>query len=244
MMTPSIPVLIIPLSILLFLGPIIVLIVIVGNIHLGPIQIDLSTRKPYVRWLIAFFSLGSWLALYIPIVSLASKAMFLEISNAPPVRIEVAADNTTTSSSFWNHSDLSFSSRGIVDRQMDELGECAGGGHITQYWLLPDQQTGWVQIDLLRNYHIVKLRWLNTHNGRCGDDRATTNFHIALSQTGDFNGEDRIVYSGEMNFSQSPRFEEVILSPGVSARFVRFYVDDFYGKGGGLNELEVYTDVP
>jgi hypothetical protein len=243
-MISTITVFVISLSVLLFFAPILVVIAFLGNVQLGPIHIDLSNRNTNTRLLIAFVGIAGWLALYIPLATLASKAMVTEISSFAPERIEVAAGKLTMASAFWNHPDLSFSSKGIVDRQIDEIGECAGGGHDTQYWLLPDQQTGWVQIDLLQNYNIVKLRWLNTFNGRCGGERATTAFHIALSQTGDFSGEDQTVYSGEMVFSPSPTYQETILSPAVLARYVRFYVDDYYGVGGGLNELEVYANVP
>jgi hypothetical protein len=237
---------VISLSVLMFFGPILIIIAMIDKIQLGPVHIDLSHRTTTARILIAFLGLGSWLALYIPLVLLASRTVVTDISNstAPEKRVEVAAGKPTTASAFWDHSDLSFSSNGIVDRQTNESGLCAAGGHTTQYWLLPDQQTGWVQIDLLQNYKVVKLRWLNTFNGRCGGDRATTHFHIALSQMGDFRGEDQTVYSGEMTYSESPAYEETILSPSVLARYVRFYVDDYYGLGGGLNEFEVYVDVP
>ncbi len=163
---------------------------------------------------------------------------------APVTAMEVAASKPTTASGFWRHADLSFPPRGIVDRRTDEAGPCVNGGHNTQYWLLPDGQIGWVQVDLLQNYDIVRIRWLNTYNGRCGGDRATTRFHIALSLTGAFREEAQIVYWGEMEYSPSPTYGEVILSPPVPARYVRFYVDEYYGWGGGLNELEVYAILP
>ena len=243
-MLPTITVLVISLSVLLFFLPILVIIVLIGDVQLGPIHIDLSNRSTNTRRFIALVGIGGWLALYIPLVSLASKTMVAGISNSASERIEVAAGKPTTASAFWSHPDLSFPPAGIVDGQIDEMGECAGGGHATQYWLLPDGQAGWVQIDLQQNYDIVKLRWLNVYNGRCGGNRATTNFHIAVSRTGDFRGEEQTVYSGEMTFSQSPTFEETSLSPAISTRYVRFYVDDYYGTGGGLNELEVYATAP
>jgi hypothetical protein len=239
---PTITVFVVSLSVLLFLLPILVIIALIGDVHLGPIHIDLSNRTRNTRLFIAVVGIGSWLALYIPLVSLSSRTMVAEISNSSPERIEVAAGKPTTASAFWSHPDLSFPSNGIVDGQPDEIGECTGGGHTTQYWLLPDGQTGWVQIDLMRNHDIVKLRWLNTYNGRCGGNRGTTDFHIAISLTGAFQGEEQTVYSGEMTYSQSPAYEETVLSPAVSTRYVRFYVDDYYGMGGGLNELEVYAD--
>jgi len=158
--------------------------------------------------------------------------------------LEVAAGKPTTASGYWRHSDLSFPPGGIVDRRTDESGQCVGGGHNTQYWLLPDGETGWVQVDLLQNYSVIKLRWLNTFNGRCGGGRATTRFHIALSQTGTFGGEEQVIYEGVMAYSLSPAYGEVVLPQPVLARYVRFYVDEYYGYGGGLNELEVYAAVP
>lgn len=243
-MIPTISVFVISLSVLLFFLPVIVMIAIIGDVQLGPIHIDLSNRTVNIRRVIAFLGMVSWLALYIPLVSLASKAMFAEISNSAPGNIEVASGKPTTASAFWSHPDLSFAPDSIVDGQTEEIGECAGGGHATQYWLLPDGQTGWVQIDLQKRYDIVKLRWLNAYNGRCSGNRATTAFHIAVSRTGDFHGEEQTVYSGEMTYSQSPTYQETTLSSAVSARYVRFYVDDYYGIGGGLNELEVYAEVP
>ena len=240
-MIPTITVFAISLSVLLFFVPIIVFIAMIGTVQLGPIHIDLSNRSMNTRRFIALLGIGTWLALYIPVVSLASRTIVAEISNRSSERIEVAAGKPTTASAFWSHPDISFPSGGIVNGQIDEMGECVGGGHATQYWLLPDGKTGWVQIDLQRSYDIVTLRWLNTYNGRCGGYRATTDFHIAISPTGDFRGEEQTAYSGQMSYSQSPIYEETALLPAVSARYVRFYVDDYYGLGGGLNELEVYA---
>jgi hypothetical protein len=64
-----------------------------------------------------------------------------------------------------------------------------------------------------------------------------------LSLAGAFSGEEQIVYRGTMAFSFSPAYEETVLSRPVTARFVRFYVDDYYRVGGGLNELEVYAEI-
>ena len=159
----------------------------------------------------------------------------------PKIVLEVAAGKPATASGFWRSSSFLFLPSAIVDRSTDESGAC--GRQITSYWLLPDKQTGWVQVDLQQNYTIVKLHWLNTHNSRC-NDRATTRFHIALSETGAFTGEEQTVHSGTMALSLSPTHQEIVLSPPVVARYVRFYVDEFYEAGGGLNELEVYAEVP
>lgn len=172
-------------------------------------------------------------------VSAASTATAL----ATPQLHEVAAGKPTAASANWaNNPRFSFPSSAIVDRQTTEVDCRVGVPEGNTYWLLPNRQTGWVQIDLQRPYSIAKLRWLNTHNSNC-NDRATTRFHIALSLTGAFAGEEAIVLTGPMAFSAQPRFQEFTLPEPVSAQYVRFYVDAYHNLGGGLNELEVYAQV-
>ncbi len=157
--------------------------------------------------------------------------------------VEVAAGKPTIASSFYRGGgNYSFQSSGVVDRQIRELPCTTGTDGGNTYWLLADHQTGWVQIDLQERYTIVKLRWLNTHNGNCGD-RATTKYRIVLSQTGDFSGEEILVDNGNMSYTTSPQYQELPLSTPVIAQYVRFYVDDYYNWGGGLNELEVYAEI-
>ena len=167
------------------------------------------------------------------------------VPNALPLallELEVAAGKPTSTSGYWIDSlRHAYPSSGLVDRQIVEPEGCEPGP--TTYWLLPDHELGWAQIDLQQTFTIVKLRWLNTHNGRCGHDRATTKFHIALSTTGEFAGEESLVHSGTMAYSTSPDYEQLSLVPPIQARYVRFYVDDYYSWGGGLNELEVYAAV-
>lgn len=165
----------------------------------------------------------------------------LPASSENAVSTEVAAGKQTTSSGFWQHNpEYSFTSQAIVDRQTNELHCDMGIESGNSYWLLPDKTTGWIEIDLARDYAITKVRYLNTHNGSCRD-RATKKFHIAVSASGEFSGEEVVVAEGEMPFTSSPVFQETILSNPVPGRYVRFYVDDYYEWGGGLNELEVYA---
>ncbi len=160
----------------------------------------------------------------------------------PPVVLEIAAGKPAKASGFYAWDPvISFYPNYVVDRITAEESVCPHDGKGTNsYWILPDFQTGWVQIDLKSSYPITKLRWLNTHNAQC-NDRATTKFHLALSQTGVFEGEEQIVYSGVMEFSPSPAYQQVILPQAITARYVRFYVDGYHNRGGGLNELEVYA---
>ena len=158
-----------------------------------------------------------------------------------PIVIEVSSGKPATASGFYKGgSQYSFAPSAIVDGQINEQPCTKGVENGNTYWLLPDRKTGWVQIDLQTIYKVTKIRWLNTHNGSCGD-RATTSFHISVSKTGSFTGEELLVYNGRMEFSKTPQIQEYVLTEPVDAKYVRFYVDDFYDWGGGLNELEVYA---
>jgi hypothetical protein len=159
----------------------------------------------------------------------------------PQLLVEVAAGKPASASSFYQGSAPShaFPPSNLVDRQTAESADCGPGPQT--YWLLADKQVGWAEIDLQGLESISKIRWLNTHNGRCGD-RATTKFHIELSPTGTFRGEQLTVYYGTMVFAPTPSYQEIVLPSPIKARYVRFYVDEYYNWGGGLNELEVYAE--
>jgi len=103
------------------------------------------------------------------------------------------------------------------------------------YWLLPDSTSGWVMVDLGKIYDISKIRWLNTHNGAyC--DRAARDWRIELSQDGVTFTE---YTSGTQEFSSTPAWVE-FKHIAVTARYFRLQVDDYYDRGGGINEIEVY----
>lgn len=74
---------VIPLSILLFFAPIVMLIGLIGDMELGPIKINLSGRRPSMRILIALLGLGSWFLLYIPLISLAFRSILPPATTAP-----------------------------------------------------------------------------------------------------------------------------------------------------------------
>jgi len=161
-------------------------------------------------------------------------------TSASLIELDVAAGKPTTASGYWQASENhAYPPANIVDRRVDERDGCTEGP--TTYWLLPDHQLGWVQIDLQQNFPVVRLRWLNTHNGRCGHDRATLDFHIALSSVGTFTGEEQVVVTRRMTYALTPAYEEIALPEPVTARYIRFYVDAYYHWGGGLNELEVHA---
>jgi hypothetical protein len=165
----------------------------------------------------------------------------LNITPTPVQSIEVAAGKPTSSSGYWYHdAEENFPPPAIADGKTQELNCMIGVPRGNSYWLLPEKSKGWVEIDLLQEYQIVKVEWLNTHNGDCMD-RATTRFHISISNTGEFAGEEKTIYTGRMKIESAPGFEKIELPKPASARYVRFYVDGFYKNGGGLNELRIYA---
>jgi hypothetical protein len=166
---------------------------------------------------------------------------FTDDTPTAAVIVEIAGGKPTSASSYWYYSDTdNFPSDAAVDGKTQELDCVMGVPEGNSYWLLAERNTGWVQVDLLREYPIVEIRWLNTHNGRC-QDRATTRFHISLSKSGAFSGEEIFILNGEMQMESAPQFQSYQLPQPVRARFVRFYVDAFRKNGGGLNELQVYA---
>lgn len=122
----------------------------------------------------------------------------------------------------------------ITDGQYNDTESASG----VSYWLTPDGQTGWAQIDLGTVYQVDVLRVQNTHN-RTYHDRGTANFSIELSTDG---VSYTAVVSGTLAsvWGLDPIPFETFPISLHPARFVRFNVETFYGLGGGLNELEVY----
>jgi hypothetical protein len=79
---------VIALSVLLFFGPIIVIVSLIGNLQIGPLNVDLRRKSKAVRGTLAFIGLASWLLLYIPLVILAFRAVSDEpVESTPPAAV-------------------------------------------------------------------------------------------------------------------------------------------------------------
>jgi hypothetical protein len=103
--------------------------------------------------------------------------------------------------------------------------------------LTSNYSTGYATIDLEAVYELDYFKIQNTHN-RYNNDRATTNFHIEVSTD---NVNFTSVVSGTMAISfDDPIPWETYDIASVNARYVKFFIDGYYGYSGGINELEVY----
>lgn len=177
------------------------------------------------------------------LIDIARMQSRLYPSQNPPLAqgVEIAEGKPVFASSYWRHPTLpnwTHPPDKVIDRQVEEV-NCRAGNHT--YWLLTDKKRGWIQIDLENFYSIVRLRWLNTHNSQC-NDRATTKLRIVLSKTSQFDNDAVEVFNQKLEFSLQPNYQELSFAEPIQARYVRFYVDDYYKNGGGLNEIEVYAD--
>ncbi len=142
----------------------------------------------------------------------------------------IALGQTAMASGCWSGD---YPASRVVDGEILEDGTL-------DYWLLPSYTTGWVQVELDSVYELNGIRWLNTHNDGV-NDRATTSWRLAISEDG-VGFTD--VGSGFETFSDAPQWIEVTgLDDSAVARYVRLYVDDYYWRGGGANEIEVYADL-
>ena len=126
----------------------------------------------------------------------------------------------------------SWSSAYGPDKLVD--GKTAETGEIT-YWLLPSRTSGWAQVQLDTLYQLSEIRWLNTHNGS-NNDRAATSWRMAVSEDG-ISFQD--VKGGTEIFTDNPQWVTVTGLPSAGVRYVRLFVDGYYNRGGGANEIEV-----
>lgn len=211
---------------------------IIGQASLGQ-QIDAVGRTANSEWY--KLANGSWIAG--PMIDVAQMQSHLYPPPKTPLLqgVEVAEGKPVFASSYWRHPTLpnwTYSPDKVTDKQIEEV-NCRTGNHT--YWLLPDKKQGWIQIDLEGFYPIVKLRWLNTHNSQC-NDRAATKLRIVLSKTPQFDSDALEVLNQRLEFLLQPDYQELIFDKPIQARYVRFYIDDYYQNGGGLNEIEVYAN--
>jgi hypothetical protein len=148
----------------------------------------------------------------------------------------------------------------ILDTNIAEFGTVSGSGayssdfsvdnvidgstydYAGNYWLTPNGQTGWVMVDLLDVFQIGRIEFLNTHN-RWDNDRTTKDWTIEVldaSNTRVFYTEGSEADFNPAVYTAALPVTTIDLQNAIGGRYVKFYVDSFYGFGGGLNELRVF----
>lgn len=78
------------LSFLIFFGPIITIVSIIGRVKVGLIDIDLSRHSKITRSALGLFGFAIWMAIYIPLVSLVFRAIPITVAPITVAPITVA----------------------------------------------------------------------------------------------------------------------------------------------------------
>jgi len=138
-----------------------------------------------------------------------------------------------------------FPATAVLDGSWADQHPAHHGGATADYWLLPDNTTGYLQFDLGEQWNLEFIEIHNTDNSQWGD-RGTIAYHIDISPTDTFELFETIA-AGTL-----PTWDEGWLSRPVSSdnywQYARFYVDDFGGTngaaGGGLAEIAFYGQTP
>lgn len=103
------------------------------------------------------------------------------------------------------------------------------------YWLLPERTTGTLAISFRKPSKVRTVEILNTRNGPTGD-RATDRIRLTLVSDG------RPVLSRDIRLNRFPRWTKVdIESAPVVADSLKLEILSYFGNGGGLNEVKVFS---
>jgi hypothetical protein len=102
-------------------------------------------------------------------------------------------------------------------------------------WLLPDGQTGWIDLHISPGRKIKAIKLLNAHNGPF-NDRATKDFHIDA-----YGADNKILKSLDGSFPEfldAPQWQRLPFEV-TGAEKIRIEIRSFHKLGGGLAEVEL-----
>ena len=167
----------------------------------------------------------------------------------------LALNGTATASSVWENNPKLLPENVIDDSAYDDVEQ-------KNYWLLPNETTGWWQVDLGAEFDISTIKVFNCNNG-LANDRGTKDFRLEIR---DATQEVVHTASGVLPFtSMSSAARPIVprvldLAKPVRGRYVKIYVDSWYptrtdpswpyptiessdpgNQGGGLNEVQVFA---
>ena len=168
----------------------------------------------------------------------------------------VAVQGIVSASAVWQN-DPRYVPEHVIDGSTYDVDSPPGN-----FWLLPNETSGWLEIDLRKTFKIHSIRLLNTNNG-VSNDRGTKDFRIEIRND---KGEVVHTVSGVLPFTSysgaANPTEPVTLdfTNSMLGRYVKIYSDSWYptrrdpfwpyptlpsnkleNQGGGLNEVLVFA---
>jgi hypothetical protein len=107
----------------------------------------------------------------------------------------------------------------------------------TDYWLLPNGQLGYVNIEFTAEERVKKVLVLNTKDGS-NFYRGTDRIKFTL-----FNKKNSVA-SGELKLKHHPEWTEAVFDTPVVADSLTIEILSFEDNGAGLNEIKIIRDLP
>ncbi|MBF0628845.1 MAG: discoidin domain-containing protein [Magnetococcales bacterium] len=159
--------------------------------------------------------------------------------------INIALGKTVTGSDFWGrltHQDA-YEFANVVDGSETD-GLNPDNPARMNYWVTPQDTTGWVMVDLGAARNIGRIEFLNTHDNG-GYQWTTKDWSVEVLDTA-----QQVVYttSGTQEDLDTPMGDPlpvntIDLDQAISGQYIRFNVVSYWDFGGGLNELRAYEAV-
>jgi F5/8 type C domain len=175
--------------------------------------------------------------------------------STPANPTNIALSGIASASGFWEGNPLFQPSRVIDGSTFD--GDAGG-----RYWILPNENAGWWQVDLRKQFNIGLIEILNSNNA-IANDRATKDFRIEILDSARnvlFSKSDILPFTSYSSASNPTKPYSLNLDKAVRGRYVKIYVTSWYpirtdpswpfpfigssnpsNQGCGLNEVRVFT---
>lgn len=106
-------------------------------------------------------------------------------------------------------------------------------GRFPDFWLSPNFEDGWINLDLEGSYMLSEVRLLNTNNAGIGD-RAAGVVKLEL-----YEGDGSIVYTDEVEVLGFPEWTSLKIDPPILTQAVKLFVAKREFNGAGLNEVRL-----
>ncbi|NJO17793.1 MAG: hypothetical protein HC877_19300 [Thioploca sp.] len=153
----------------------------------------------------------------------------------------IALGKLVSGSSYYDQEPEVFEFDNIVDCSTDD----GGKANNWNFWLTPQLSTGNIMIDLGKEYLLGKIDFINTHN-RWYNDRATKDWKLEIlradsSVAFSITGSEPDILTKITTRPVTPSI--IDLNEAILGRYVKFYVNSYWGSSGGLNELRLYEAV-